>query len=165
MIVRNSFGDENSSAMAQEDERVDVERERVEVERARVVEAGFLAAVEREAAGFFAAVDRDAAGLRALVDRDAAGLRALVDRDAAGLRALVDRDAAGLRAAVERDDDELRPGSSSAATRRARFSTSVRRLFRSSETLCDASSSRIRPTALPISSTVFFFAFFAMARV
>jgi hypothetical protein len=131
--------------MAQEDEpdeRVDVERERVVVERLRDA-AGFFAAVERFAAGFLAAVERFAAGLRAAVERDAAG----------------------LRAAVLRDDDEPRPGTSSAATRRASFSTSPRKLFKSSETLCDDSSSRIRPTALPISSTVFFLAFLAMARV
>ena len=143
--------------MAQEDEpdeRVDVERERVEVDREREA-AGFLAAVEREAAGFFAAVEREAAGFLAALERDAAGFFAAVERDAAGLR----------RAVVLRDDDEPRPGTSRAATRRASFSTSLRKLFKSSETLCDDSSSRIRPTALPISSTVFFLAFFAMARV
>jgi hypothetical protein len=145
MIVRNSFDDENSAAMAQEDEpdeRVDVEREGVVVERLRDA-AGFFAAVERFAAGFLAAVDRFAAGFLAAVERDAAG----------------------LRAAVLRDDDDPRPGTSRAATRRASFSTSPRKLFKSSVTLCDDSSSRIRPTVLPISSTVFFLAFFAMARV
>src|SRR3954452_14625116 len=130
MIVRNSFDDENSAPMAQEDEpdeRVDEERERVVVERLRDA-AGFFAVVERFAAGFFAAVERFAAGFLAAVERDAAGLRAAVLRD---------------------DDDEPRPGTSRAATRRASFSTSPRKLFKSSETLCDDSSLRIRPTALP----------------
>jgi hypothetical protein len=151
------------------------------VERERDA-AGFLAAVdfdavdfeavEREAAGFFAAVERDAAGLLAAVEREAAGLLAAVEPEAAGFFAAVERDAAGLRAAVEREaaglraaelrDDEPRPGTSRAATRRARFSTSLRRPFRSSEMLRDEISSRIRPTVLAISSTVFFFAFLAM---
>jgi hypothetical protein len=152
--------------MAQEEEpdereRVDVERERVVVDRDREA-AGFFAAVEREAAGFFAAVERDAAGFFAAVERAAAGFFAAVEREAAGLRAAVDRDAVvrGLAA-----DEEPRPGSSRAATRRARFSTSLRRLLRSSPTLRDDSSSRMRPTVFEISSTVFFLAFFAMARV
>jgi len=145
-----------------ERERVDVERARVVVEREREA-AGFFAPVEREAAGFFAAVERDAAGFFAAVERDAAGFFAAVEREAAGLRAAVDREAVvrGLAA----DDEEPRPGSSRAATRRARLSTSLRRLLRSSPTLRDVSSSRMRPTVFEISSTVFFLAFFAMARV
>jgi hypothetical protein len=161
MTVRNSFADENSSPMVYEDllpverERDEVERERVVVERERDA-AGFLAAVERDAAGFFfAAVERDAAGFFAAVERDAAGFLAAVERDAAGLRAAVLRD-------DDEDDDERRPGTSRAATRRARFSTSLRRLLRSSPTLRDESSSRMRPTVFEISSTVFFFAFLAM---
>jgi hypothetical protein len=156
MTVRNSFADENSSPMGQEDEpdeRRVVERERVVVERDREA-AGFLAAVERDAAGFFAAVERDAAGFFAAVERAfEAGLRAVVERAFE----------AGLRAAVARD--EPRPGTSSAATRRARLSTSLRRAFRSSPMLCEEISSRILPTFLAISSTVLFLAFLAMARV
>jgi hypothetical protein len=131
------------------------ERERVEVERERVV-VGFFAAVER---------DRDAAGFLAAVEREAAGFFAAVEREAAGLRAAVDRDAAGLRAGVERRDGELLPGTSSAATRRARLSISPRRLFRSAPMSREVTSSRSRPTVLAISSTVFFLAFLAMARV
>jgi hypothetical protein len=148
--------------------RVEVEREREAAGFLAVDEreaAGFLAADEREAAGFLAADEREAAGFLAADEREAAGFLAADEREAAGLRAELERDAAGLRAAVLRDDDEPRPGTSRAATRRASFSTSLRKLFKSSETLCDDSSSRIRPTALPISSTVFFLAFFAMARV
>ena len=154
--------------MVQEDEpdereRVDVERERVVVER------------EREAAGFFAAVDREAAGFLAAVEREAAGFFAAVERDAAGFFAAVDRDAAGFLAAVVRAGDEPRPGTSRAATRRARVSTSLRRPFKSSAILRWVSSSRIRPTALATSSTIsrprscgesfFFLSFLAMARV
>jgi hypothetical protein len=129
------------------------ERERVEVERERVVVER-----EREAAGFFAAVEREAAGFLAALEREAAGFFA-----------------AGFFAAVVRADDEPRPGTSRAATRRARVSTSLRRLFKSSETLRWESSSRIRPTALATSSTIsrprscgesfFFLSFLAMARV
>jgi hypothetical protein len=160
MMVRNSFGDENSSPMVQEEEPPPVERarDRVEVERERVVVER-----EREAAGFLAAVDREAAGFLAAVERDAAGFFAAVERAVeAGLRAVVEREAAGLRAAVLRDDDEPRPGTSRAATRRARFSTSLRSAFRSSPTLCEEISSRILPTFLAISSTVLFLAFLAM---
>jgi hypothetical protein len=169
-MVRNSFGDEKSSAMAQEDEpdereRVEVERERVVLEREREA-AGFLAPAARVDAGFFAAVERAADCFFAAVERDAAGFLA------AGFLA------AGFFAAVERDDaadDEPRPGTSRAATRRASVSTSLRRPFKSSAMLRWASSSRIRPTALATSSTIsrprscgvsfFFLSFFAMARV
>lgn len=161
--------------MAQEDEpdergRDEVERERVEVEREREA-AGFfaavdLAAVEREAAGFFAADEREAAGFFAAVER-AEPEREAVERDAVEREALErERDALARGfAAVAREDDEPLPGSSRAATRRARLSTSPRRPFRSSAMLCDESSSRIRPTALATSLTFFFDAFFAMARV
>ena len=138
------------------------------------VAAGFLAAVDREAAGFraagfLAAVDREAAGFRAAVDRDAAGFLAAVDREAV----VRERVAAGFAAA---DDD---PGRSSAATRRASASISVRSPFSSSSTLCSATASRplwiVRSTALRTASTAsaapepflsfFFLSFFAMARV
>jgi hypothetical protein len=133
--------------------REDVERERVPVERVDVFDrdaAGFLAAVDREAAGFFAAVDRDAADFLAAVDRDAAGFFA------AGLRAAVDRvdveRAAVLVAAGLAGADAA--GFSSAATRRARPSISLRRPFRSSRTLCSSTDSRTRATARATSSTI-----------
>src|SRR4051812_49016151 len=55
MMVRNSFGDENSAPMVQEDEEPE---DPVERERVVRVPAGFFAAVLR-LAGFFAAVLRD----------------------------------------------------------------------------------------------------------
>jgi hypothetical protein len=157
MIVRNSFGDENSAPMGQDEPEPDV-REREDVERARVP-------VDREAAGFFAAVDRDreaagffAAGFEAVDfdaverERDAAGFLAAVDFDA------VDRErvAAGVEAVDgDRVADALDdPGRSSAATRRARPSISPRSPRSSSITPCCSSDSRTRVTARATSSTI-----------
>jgi len=143
-----------------ERERVEDEVERDDVER------------EREAAGFFAVEDAAdlAAGFaaveRADEDRDAAGLaedaRELVDelavalRDAAGLRAAGFR-AAGLRAAGLRAVAGLaavsRP-TSSAETRLARPSTSVRRPLISERTR-SSSTSRIRFAATAMSPDSF----------
>ena len=131
-------------------ERVAVERDDVEREREA---AGFFAAVERDAAGFAAPErddeDRDAAGLaedaRELVDE-----LAVAERDAAGLRAAGLR-AAGLRAAGLAVES---PPTSSAETRFARPSTSVRRPLISERTR-SSSTSRIRFAATAMSPDSF----------
>src|SRR3954452_17210421 len=139
MTVRNSLGDENSAAMAQEDderrgerelaERVDrvpvdrgpVDFARVLVDRARVLLADFAADFE--------------AALRARV---VPVLLAAADRDA------VDREA------VVRDRAVLAALASSAATRARRLSTSR---LRSSRTFRSAMASRKRAAAWATSST------------
>ena len=135
-MVRNSFGDENSAPMVQEDE----EEPEDPVERERVVRVpvDFFAAVlrDREAAGFFAAVVRErvAAVFFAVVlrEREAAGFLAAV------LFAAVDR-VAGRRAAAV-----LVALLSSAATRARSPATSF---FRSSRTFRSPIASRKRLAA------------------
>src|ERR1044071_7898407 len=137
MMVRNSFGDENSAPMAQEDE----EEPEDPVER---VLAGFFAAVlrERVVVVFFAAVlrDRVVAGFFAAVLRElvVAGFFAAVLRElvVAGFFAAVlrEREAAGFVAvrllAVDREGALLETLPSSAATRARRPATSFLRSSR-----------------------------------
>jgi hypothetical protein len=145
--------------MAQEEGReLREERERVPVDRLLVDFAAGLravddfAAVERDAAGFFAAVERvpdDFAAVDfAAVERRAAGFFAAVDRE------LVDRAwlATGVAAVVPAA--AFAPGRSSAPTRRARFSISVRSPLSSSMTPRSSSDSRTRVTARATSSTI-----------
>jgi hypothetical protein len=158
MIVRNSFGDENSAATCQElpeepepEPEPDV-RERFDVEREEArFEDDDLDAVDRDlvAAGFDA-VDRDlvAAGFDA-VDRD------FVDRDFVEVdRDFVAVDRAFVGADVDAVDGEAVPGRSRLATRRASVSTSRRSFPSSSRTPCCSSDSRTFVTARATSSTI-----------
>ena len=113
------------------------------VDRLAVDDAAFLVVVDRLAVDRFA-VDRLAVD-RLAVDRLAVD-RLAVDRLAVGRLAVLV--AAGLAGA----EDE--PGRSSAPTRRASASISLRRPFRSSRTLCSSSDSRTRVTARATSSTI-----------
>jgi uridine phosphorylase len=143
--------------MAQEDEpelRGERERVRVPVDRLLVDFAAGLRAVDDfAAAGFLAAVER-------VLDAFAAVDLAAVERRAAGFFAAVDREpvdrarlATGV-AAVVPDDAGFAPGRSSAPTRRARFSISVRSPLSSSGTPRSSSDSRTRVTARATSSTI-----------
>ena len=141
MMVRNSFGDENSAPMVQDDEEEPVER----------VPAGFFAAVlrERVLVVFFAAVLRE----RVLVVFFAAVLRERVlaaffaavlrERDAAGFFAAVLLAAVDF-AAVRRGAAVLVTLPSSAATRWRRPATSF---LRSSRTFRSPIASRKRLAA------------------
>jgi hypothetical protein len=164
MIVRNSFGDENSAPMAQDDEpdergdrerveRVPVDRvpvERLLVDRARELVAGFFAA--GLAAEAFAAALRER--VVEPLDRDVEPLERDVEapeRDAEPLLlAAVERDAAVEREEDVRERALLTALPSSAATRARRLSTS---LLRSSSTFRSAIASRKRAAAWATSST------------
>ena len=159
--------------------RVDVERERDAVEREAVEREDDEVERDREAAGLeaedededFDAAERDDAGLAAedlaAVEREdvereddfvavlfaAAGREEDEPRDVVALREELERRAAGLRA-VAAGADVVRPPTSSAETRLARPSTSVRRPLISSRTR-SSSTSRMRFAATAMSPDSF----------